>query len=331
MEIKEAILQDEINKIKEFLLNFDLKFEDSTQLTIYAEEDSQIVGTVSASGNLIKQLAVSNSMQGEDLASKLISQMLSTLAASGIYHYRVFTKPEYKDTFINLGFKPIVASDKFVALESGDGKISGAISRLSTKITMEMGFIEDDTAAIVINGNPFHEGHLSLCEYAMKRHKRLIVFIVEEDDSLFTFKERFSMAYLALKPYANVIVLPSTDYIVSKSTFPSYFLKSVDETTEQFATYDALIFKEHFMPALGIKKRYFGSESSDYMVLYNNVVSRILGDGMEIVPRFSTNDEVISAKRIRKLIEEKNYEEALKLIPQSCRGVMSVMLKQKFS
>ena len=86
MEIKEAILQDEINKIKEFLLNFDLKFEDSTQLTIYAEEDSQIVGTVSASGNLIKQLAVSNSMQGEDLASKLISQMLSTLAASSPPH-----------------------------------------------------------------------------------------------------------------------------------------------------------------------------------------------------------------------------------------------------
>ena len=329
MEIKDAVLDVELNKVKDFLAGFGLSFEANTELTLYAEEEGQIVGTVSASGNLIKQMAVSKSMQGENLAATLITNIIERLNANNIFAYRVFTKPEYKDLFISLGFNPSVEGQKFVALEGGDSSINGAISQLAKKITMEMGYIEQDTAAIVINGNPFTEGHLALCEYALKRHKRLIVFIVEEDGQTFSFKERFALAYLALRQYKNAIVLPATSYIVSKETFPSYFLKSVDEMSVQFALYDTLIFKNYFMPALGIKKRYFGSEVTDYMTLYNNIARETFGDGAEFIQRFTKDEEVISAKRIRGLIEEGEFDKAISLVPQATRSMFSLMLMQK--
>ena len=329
MEIKDAVLDVELNRVREFLKGFELSFEDNTELTLYAEEDGNVVGTVSVTGNLIKQMAISKGMQGENLASTLITSIIERLNANNIFSYRVFTKPEYKNLFISLGFTPIVESQKFVALEGGDSSISGAISQLSKKITMEMGCIDQDTASIVINGNPFTNGHLQLCEYALKRHSRLIVFIVEEDNQAFSFKERFALAYLALKPYKNAIVLPATQYIVSKETFPGYFLKSVNEMSEQFALYDTLIFKNYFMPALGIKKRYFGGEVTDYMTLYNKVAQETFGDGAEFVERFKEGEQTISAKHVRGLIEKGDFETAMQFIPQSARSMFRLMLQQK--
>ena len=83
------------------------------------------------------------------------------------------------------------------------------------------------------------------------------------------------------------------------------------------------------MKKLGISKRYFGSETTDYMCIYNSVMQSVLGEQAEVVERFSKDGEVISAKSFRNLIDKGDVDQALKLIPVSCRAVMNMILKSK--
>lgn len=330
MEIKEAILQTEKQAVANFLKEFDLTYRQDTEYTAYIEDAGKIVGTVSVTGNLIMQLAVSKIFQGENLAVTLVDHVVSKLRQQGVYGYKVFTKPSYQPLFESMGFRLLVGTNKFVALEGGVSDIKKTIKNLVNKVTMEIGPIDSDTAAIVINGNPFTKGHMALCEYALKNHKRLLLFVLEEDLSYFSFKERFSLAFVAMRPYYDrVSVLPSTEYIVSKSTFPDYFLHGEDESTRVYAEYDALIFKKYFMPALGISKRYFGSETSKYMSIYNETCAKVLNDSAQIIDRFTQDGEIISAKQVRALIDNGQTEKALDIVPLSCRALMKLILSSK--
>lgn len=330
MEIKEALLQSEKDDIKKFLASFDLTYRKDVDYTVYIEEKGEIVGTVSLLGCVIMLLAVDKKMQGENLALKLVDHAISTLRSKGKYGYRVFTKPEYLPLFIDMGFRLLVKTDRFISLEGGESNIEKRVDGLVNKVIMEHGFIDSDTACMVINGNPFTEGHLSLLEYALSKHRKLMLFVLEEDASYFSFKERFSLAFIGTRAYSErVSVLPSTEYIVSKETFPDYFIKEENDKTEAFAEYDALIFKKYFMEKLGISKRYFGSEESAYMQIYNAKMKEVLGDKAEIIDRFSKNDKVISAKKFRKLIEEGKIDEAMNFIPTSNKTVMKMILSTK--
>ena len=329
MQIKQAILQSEKQAVKDFLNTFDLNYKES-EYTAYIEDENGVIGTVSVNGSLIMQLAVSKNYQGENLAVLLIDNAVKKLRENGIFGYKVFTKPQYLPLFINMGFKKLVETSNFVALEGGVADINKEIAGLVKKVSMELGGVEDDSDCIVINGNPFTLGHLQLLEYALKKHKNLILFVLQEEGSFFTFKERFSLAFIATRPYYDkVSVLPSTNYIVSKSTFPDYFLHNANELTRAHAEYDALIFKNYFMPALKISKRYFGSENSDYMSIYNQTCKEVLKDGCEIVDRFTLNEQEISAKKVRALIENGKVDEALNFIPNSCKALMKLILGSK--
>lgn len=66
--------------------------------------------------------------------------------------------------------------------------------------------------AIVMNCNPFTYGHRYLIEQALKKVDFLIIFVVEEDKSLFSFPERFAMVYDGIADLERVKVVPSALY-----------------------------------------------------------------------------------------------------------------------
>ena len=186
-----------------------------------------------------------------------------------------------------------------------------------------------DLAAIVINGNPITNGHMYLIEEASKLHKIVVLFVVEEDKSEFTFQERFSMAYLSTIRLGNVCVIPSSKYIVSSLTFPSYFLDE-NEVQEQYSKVDALIFKNYFMKQLFIKKRYVGSESKSKMITYNQTLSEILAEQLVIVNRLSEDGEVISASKVRYLLKNNFIDEALKYVPKEVTLILRSIVYSKY-
>ena len=330
MQIKQAILDCEKQAVKRFLQTFNLKYLNDVDYTFYLEDENCVIGTVSLAKNVICDLAVSDKYQGENLATTLISHAISKLREDKIYDYKVFTKPEYLDKFLSLGFNLLIKTQDFVSLEGGESNVYRTIDNLKVKIKMDLGGLDNDYGAIVMNANPFTLGHLSLLEYALSKHNKVLIFILEEDKSEFSFKERFSLAFLATRQYADrVCVLPSTNYIISSETFPDYFIHEKTALTKAHAEYDAMIFEKYFMKELKISKRYIGSEIKDYMSLYNDSLKKILNDKVEIVDRFTLANTVVSASTVRDYIKSNNVEKALELVPTSTKAVLKMIIVGK--
>lgn len=333
MIIKEAYLPEEIKNIEIFLNKFSLRLDPNLTKTLYIENDNnEIIGTISCQDYIIKDLAVDENYQSENLASLLVNEILNYFRLNNIYNYQVFTKPIYKNIFISFGFTTIIETDKVIMLEGGVTKINDKIKEIKNVLTNKFGEINENTdlGCVVINGNPITNGHVHLIEQASKNHKLVVLFVVEEDKSDFTFEERFSFAYLSTMRLGNVCVVPSSKYIVSSSTFPSYFLKDENEVTEQYSKIDALIFKEYFMKNLYIKKRYVGTETIQKMVHYNNVLKQILQEKLVIIERLSENKEVISASKVRTLLKQNKYDEALNYVPREIAFILRSVASSKY-
>ena len=330
MEIRQALLKSEIERVRAFLASFDLRFDARIQDTLYAEEDGILVGTISRADSLIECLAVDWSRQGENLAGELVSALLALMREKGILHQTVYTLSSHAAAFEAMNFRLLADTGRVAILEGGAGSIGEAMEGLRNRIRAKWPEDDPDTAAIVLNCNPITLGHLGLIEYAASRHARLLLFVVEEDLSTFTYKERFSLIHLAVKELENVLVLPSTPYIVSSLTFPGYFLKSMDEKEEEHARLDAILFRDRFMKDLGIAKRYVGTESDLFMVKYNRILQTALGDRLEIVPRFQKEGTIISASIVRRLIAENRIEEALAFVPEATRPLLRQIAKGKY-
>ena len=225
-----------------------------------------------------------------------------------------------------------MSTDKVIMLEGGVSFINDKIKEINKTLTNRFGELNEscDLGCVVINGNPITNGHMHIIEEASKNHKMVVLFVVEEDKSEFTFEERFSFAYLSTMRLGNVCVIPSSKYIVSSSTFPSYFLKDENEALEQYSKIDALIFKEYFMKQLFIKKRYVGTETILKMVNYNNILKETLQDKLVIMERLQENNEVISASKVRSLLKENKIEEALLYVPREISFILRSVASSKY-
>ena len=313
MKIKEAILDSEINKVKEFLESVDLRYDNDINYTVYIEENGEVIATISTSNNIIKGFAISSQYQGLNLGNTLISHIINYFHQNNIYYYQVYTKPENVDIFLSFNFNLIASSKHVSLLECRNFTIKETLEKLKNKLNISY----EDLASIVVNTNPPTNGHLYLIETASKNHQQVLVLLVEEDRSVFKFKDRYEMLTSATQHLQNVIVVPSTRYVVSSLTFPTYFLKQdVDEVIEQ-AEIDAMIFKKYFMPILGIRKRYVGTETDVVTNKYNQKLKEILGDDLIVIERKKIDHESISATLVRRLLSQGRLDEVRKFVPEA--------------
>lgn len=180
--------------------------------------------------------------------------------------------------------------------------------------------------SIVMNCNPFTLGHRFLIEEALKMVDFLIIFVVEEDKSLFTFQERFAMVCRGTSDLERVMVVPSGPYILSKNTFPEYFEKIDDEDLKKNTEDDITLFAEQIAPKLGITYRFVGEEREDKVTNeYNNAMKKILPRyGVQVVeiPRKANGRSVISASQVRQCLSENRMEELDELVPASTKRIL---------
>lgn len=182
------------------------------------------------------------------------------------------------------------------------------------------GYKYNTVGAVVMNCNPFSNGHRYLIEQAMQQVEYLIVFVVEEDASLFPFEERFKLVKEGTKDLVNVKVVPSGDFILSKNNFKEYFSKQ-DAAAAMNAEYDITLFADYIAKPLNITHRFAGEEPKDRTTrIYNEAMRNVLLR-QEInyveIPRIMSGKEVVSASLIRKYLREERYEDVSFLIPES--------------
>ena len=180
--------------------------------------------------------------------------------------------------------------------------------------------------AIVMNCNPFTYGHRHLIETALNTVEFLIIFVVEEDKSVFSFNERYAMVRRGTADLKNVMAVPSGPFILSQTTFPEYFIKAADEDLVENVENDITIFAEKIAPHLNIKYRFVGEEPEDNVTNeYNMAMKRILPKhGIELVeiPRKTQDGRYISASTVRRCLENSDMEGLRKLVPDSTVKVL---------
>lgn len=168
---------------------------------------------------------------------------------------------------------------------------------------------------VVMNCNPFTLGHRYLIEQAAKQVERLFVMVVREDCSLFAYAERKAMVEQSVAHLKNVTVIDGSEYAISQATFPTYFLKRLDDAADTQMLLDLDLFRRHIAPALGATVRFVGTEPTDRLTRrYNQLMHDVLADVRETA-RLEKKGNAVSASRVRKAMEQGDMSTIRQLVP----------------
>ncbi len=173
--------------------------------------------------------------------------------------------------------------------------------------------------SIVMNCNPFTLGHRYLIEQAAANCDHLIIFVVQEDKSIFPFDDRLQLVDAGTADLKNVTVVPSGRFIISSLTFSEYFNKSELQDQTVDSSMDVTLFAKEIAPCLNITARYVGEEPYDKVTRqYNDMLHAILPRyGIEFVeiPRKEWDGKPISASRVRELLKDRNFGQIERIVP----------------
>ena len=188
-------------------------------------------------------------------------------------------------------------------------------SYLNTSTPQHLNTTPPRGGVVVMNCNPFTLGHRYLIEQAAKKVERLYVMVVREDCSLFAYTERKAMVEQGVADIENVSIIDGSDYAISRATFPTYFLKRLDDAADTQMLLDLDLFRRHIAPALGATVRFVGTEPTDQLTRrYNQLMHEALKDVREI-NRLEKDGNAVSASRVRKAMEEGDMNTIRQLVP----------------
>ena len=175
--------------------------------------------------------------------------------------------------------------------------------------------------SIVMNCNPFTLGHRFLIEEAASKCDYLIVFVVQEDKSMFPFDDRLDLVMDGTSDIKNVTVVPGSEFIISSLTFSEYFNKTEIQDRIIDASLDVMLFAREIAPCLNISVRFAGEEPSDRVTKqYNDSMRAVLPEyGIEFVeiPRKEHSGTPISASHVRTLLKDRKFDEIKKIVPKT--------------
>lgn len=305
------------------------------------EDGDEILAGGGLDGNVIKCVAVSESARSEGLMNILVSRLIAIAREEGRESVKAFTKPENEGIFKSLGFALIASSPNAILMENGRGGLPEYRKYLESLAR------PGRNGAIVMNANPFTKGHRYLVEQAASLVDNLYVIVVREDRSRFPYVERKAMIEAGCAGLDNVVVCEGSDYAISAATFPTYFLKKLDDATDTQIALDLDLFVNHIAKPLGVTVRFAGSEPEDALTRrYNELMAEILpGTSVAVVrqahqpdselvkgsalrqarrpidfveiPRLEQNGNPISATSLRRALDKGNLKEAMEYIPKS--------------
>ena len=333
-------------RIEAFLKRNGLRIDDMNYYAAMLDDDGEMIAGGGLKGNVIKCVAVDDAHKGEAIANTLVSHLISHANQEGYGCIKLFTKPKNRQLFESLSFRLLAEAPEAILMETGIGGISNTVealkkikeesekykeynkeckednkeckentSYLNTSTPQHLNTTMQPTGCIVMNCNPFTLGHRYLIEQAAKQVERLYVMVVKEDCSLFAYTERKAMVEQGVADIENVSVIDGSDYAISRATFPTYFLKRLDDAADTQMLLDLDLFRRHIAPALGATVRFVGTEPTDQLTRrYNQLMHEALKDVREI-NRLEKDGNAVSASRVRKAMEEGDMNTIRQLVP----------------
>ena len=318
-------------KVEQFLEANQLRLDEVDYYAVVTRPDhDEILAGGGLQGDIVKCVAVGEALRDEHISNRLISHLISEAAQRGHQSVKVFTKPQNRQIFESLGFRVVGEAPLAILMENGRGidnyveLLKGLNVESLKNIQHPTPNTQHPTGIIVMNANPFTRGHLYMIEQAARQVERLFVIPVKEDKSQFTYAERKAMIAAACQnlqhPTPNtqhplITVCDGSDYAISAATFPTYFLKKLDDAADTQMLLDLDIFVRHIAPALGATVRFVGSEPDDALTRrYNELMQEKLPK-VQVIERLREGEKAISASTVRKALSEGRFSEAASLVP----------------
>lgn len=335
-------------RIEAFLKRNGLRFDDMHYYAAVTDDDGEMIAGGGLKGNVIKCVAVDDAHKGEAIANTLISHLIAHANEDGHSNVMLFTKPKNRQLFESLSFRLLAEAPEAVLMETGIGGLGDTVEALK-KIKEEGEVCKENNqeckkeektnlnittpqhlnhsapqplttttplrGVVVMNCNPFTLGHRYLIEQAAKQVERLFVMVVREDCSLFAYAERKAMVEQGVAHLKNVTVIDGSEYAISQATFPTYFLKRLDDAADTQMLLDLDLFRRHIAPALGTTVRFVGTEPIDQLTRrYNQLMHEVLADVRETA-RLEKKGNAVSASRVRKAMEQGDMSTIRQLVP----------------
>ena len=308
--------KNDIKEVRKFLNEFDVEF-DYPDKTFVIRRNNQIIATGSAEGNILKYFFSYEEYKGQGLMGIIYNSLLNHLMEKGYDSFFVFTTPNNNIIFESLGLKEVYSTETVSLLEGGFYNYERWIANIKTYLPAKKGI----RGSIIMNCNPMTLGHQYLIQKALNEVDELLIFVVEEDQSVFPFKDRFAIMENELVNEPGVILFKSGPYIISRGTFPTYFIKEKDDMLDIYTKLDGAIFGNKIAKDLDIDIRFLGTEPQDIVTsLYNETLKQLLknsGVNVKVIPRKSIDGKIVSASHVRDLLSKGKDIEAYTLLPES--------------
>ena len=343
-------------RIEAFLKRNGLRIDDMNYYAAVFDDDGEMIAGGGLKDDVIKCVAVDDAHKGEAIANTLVSHLISHANQEGYGCIKLFTKPKNRQLFESLSFRLLAEAPEAILMETGIGGISNTVEalkkikeesekykeynkeckedskecrentsylttstpqHLNTSTPHHLTTTMQPTGCIVMNCNPFTLGHRYLVESASQMVEHLFVIVVREDRSAFSYQERKAMVTTGTADLKNVTVCDGSEYAISNTTFPTYFLKRLSDATDTQILLDLDLFRRHIAPALGAEVRFVGTEPTDELTRrYNELMMESLGkDHVVQIPRLENGGVAVSASRVRRAMESNSLKEAAQLVP----------------
>ena len=340
------------SKVERFLRANGLRPEDLDAYYTLQNTDGTILAGAGIRADVIKCVAVAPEARSEGLVAPLISHIVSQHGAGTL---KVFTKPENRAVFESLGFHEIASAPEAILLENGRGLEQycaylrgfaapgrcGVVVMNANPFTLghlyllQQALTQVDRLFVIpvredVSAFPYTERLAMICSASDALLSEENYFLCScpknqfssentvQTDSL-RQKIGFSQS-LAKNNFlpSKVVVLEGSDYQISATTFPTYFLKDLSSASENQMRLDLDLFRRHIAPALGASVRFVGSEPADPLTArYNALMKELLPEVVEIPRLATTTGHPVSASTVRAALEAGSFRTAAALTPVS--------------
>ncbi|MBQ2888016.1 MAG: [Firmicutes bacterium] len=278
------------------------------------DDDGKMIATGSCFDNTLRCLAVDKNHRRQGYMKMVIAHLKEVQSARGNTHLFLYTKVAASKYMASSGFYEIArVADSLVFMENTPNGFADYCADLAA--TYREG---KRIAGIVMNANPFTNGHKYLVETAAAENDVLHLFILSEDAGPIPFAVRRMLVHQGVAHLPNVVCHDSGPYIISSATFPSYFLKDGDLVIRTQAALDLQVFGK-LAKELGIQRRYVGQELTSHVTsLYNQTMEVELPKmGIEFIEikRKESDSRIISASTVRKAIHDGCLDDVKDMLP----------------
>jgi [citrate (pro-3S)-lyase] ligase len=291
-----------------------LRDEGDADIVALMTEDDRLIACGALAGHTVKQLAVAADAEGQGVMAAVLSALISEAYARGTHRLFLCTKPDNLQMFRSMGFYMVIETKDAVLLENRKGGLDSFLESIPK--------YDGVCGAVVCNCDPFTLGHRHLIEHAASHCDELYVFAVSEKGSMFSPQERLDMIRAGTGDIKNCHVFESDLYLISRATFPAYFIRDESRADLVKSDLDIELFCRRIAPALNISKRFAGEEPfSPVTRAYNERMKELLpahGISFEEIPRLNE----ISAGRVRSLITSGELDKIREMVPESTYEVI---------